>query len=230
VKNPEIDRHLALFPALGRLSREGEESVRTQAESLRIPAGTILLSEGQLCQALLLVAEGAIRVFKAAPSGREITLYTVKPGESCLLGVTCLLTDSHYPAQAVTGVETEALSVPAPVFRTLFASETSVQQYVVGLFSRRLSDVMTLVEEVAFRRMDERLASFLISSSDRGSGIYGPVTMSHEEIADHLGTAREVVSRLLSQFESEGMIAVERRVVRITDPRKLARRAAGDPR
>lgn len=230
MKSDESDSALTMFPFLGGLSLPGAEAVRASLVSQRFPAGTVLLSEGQLCQGLLLVTRGAIRVFKAAPSGREITLYLVKPGESCLLGVSCLLTDGHYPAQAVTGPETEALSVPASVFRTIFASEPSAQQFVIGLFSRRLSGVMTLVEEVAFRRMDERLASFLISSADRGAEMYAPVTMSHEQIAAHLGTAREVVSRLLSQFEDEGLIAVERRMVRIADPRRLKRLAAGDPR
>lgn len=230
MNNATRDSREDLFPFLARLSAAGAEAVRASMAPQRFAADTFLLAEGQLCQALLLVTREAIRVFKAAPSGREITLYVVKPGESCLLGVSCLLTDSRYPAQALTASDTEALSLPASVFRAIFASEPSAQQFVIGLFSRRLSAVMALVEEVAFRRMDERLAGFLLASSDRGAGIYGPVIMSHEQIAAQLGTAREVVSRLLSQFESEGMISVERRMVRIADPHRLKRLALGEPR
>lgn len=220
---------LQVFPFAGRLSPEASKAVRESASPQEFPAGAALLSEGQLCRSLLLVVRGAIRVFKAVPTGREITLYVVNPGESCLLGVSCLLTESRYPAQAATAKDTFAVAVPAPVFRRIFASDPEVQQFVIGLFSKRLAGVMTLVEEVAFRRMDERLAAFLLHASAKSAGLYHPVTMTHEEIAAHLGTAREVVSRLLSQFETDGLIALERRMVRIADPERLKRVARADP-
>lgn len=189
---------------------------------MAFPAGTVLLDEGQPCDRALLVSRGAIRVYKTSPSGRDITLYLVQPGEMCVLGISCLLRDRRYPAQASVKIDTEALGIPASVFRRLFREEEAVQQFVLDMFSSRLSSVTRLVEEVAFRRMDERLAVFLLKEAVRTPGTYPTVTMSHEQIASHLGTAREVISRLLSRFEDDGLVTLDRRRVRIIEPAKLS--------
>lgn len=210
------------FPFGPGLSAGGADKIRRFLSPARFPAGTVLLSEGSRCESLLLIRSGAIRVMKSTPEGRGITLYLVQAGEMCVLGISCLLSDRAYPALAVAKSDIDALVVPGGVFRELFREEPAVQQFVVELFSRRLSAVMTLVEEVAFRKMDQRLASFLLRESSGGPGVYRPVEMSHEQIAGHLGTVREVVSRLLSQFEDDGLIALDRRCVRIADPAKLS--------
>jgi CRP/FNR family transcriptional regulator len=217
-----IEDPVLLFPFGPGLSARGADKLRRFISTARFPAGTVLLDEGSRCETLLLVRSGAIRVIKASPAGREITLYFVQAGEMCVLGISCLLSDHRYPATAVTKVDTDALVVPGGIFRELFREEPAVQQFVIDLFSLRLTAVMTLVEEVAFRKMDQRLAAFLLRESSGGPGLYRPVEMSHEQIAGHLGTAREVVSRILSQFEEDGLIALERRRVRIADPAKLS--------
>lgn len=210
------------FPFHESLSQRGKTLLTGAAAPKVFAAGTVLLEEGQPCERALLVTRGAIRVHKTSPSGRDITLYLVQPGEMCVLGISCLLRDTRYPARASVKTDTEALRIPASAFRRLFREEEPVQQFVLDMFSSRLSSVMRLVEEVAFRRMDERLADFLLKEAERARGTYHAVAMSHEQIADHLGTAREVISRLLSQFKDDGLVTLGRRSVRITDPAKLS--------
>ena len=219
---PQAGEWTKAFPFYESLSPRGKALLRSTAAPKVYAANTVLLEEGQPCGRALMVTRGAIRVHKTSASGRDITLYLVRPGEMCVLGISCLLRDTRYPARASVKTDTEAIGIPAPAFRLLFREEESVQQFVLEMFSSRLSSVMRLVEEVAFRRMDERLAVFLQKEATRATGPYHKVDMSHEQIASHLGTVREVISRLLSQFEDDGLVMLDRRRVRIPDPTKLA--------
>jgi len=223
VKAPPGKR-IAAFPFFDGLSDAGRAMLLDSLQVMRIDAGLELLDEGALCQALLLVESGGIRVFKISPGGREITLYQVDPGESCVLGTSCVVNDLRYPAHAVCLRDTDALAVPATVFRALYESESAVRSFVMELFSRRLADMMLLVEEVAFRRMDERLAVFLLEQGVFSPGVMKPVEMSHGEIASHLGTAREVVSRVLQQFADDGLVRLERKKVIIINSQELRTR------
>lgn len=217
-----VESCMEAFPFLGELTGNGREVLRAQARACRFDVETPLLATGQGCEALLLVGKGGIRVYKQAPSGREILLYRVARGETCILGTTCMLRQSSYPAEAIALAGTEALALPAPVFRSLFDSEPVVRRFVLDLFALRFEELMLLIEEVAFRRMDERLASFLLREAEIAPGQFAPVCMTHEELATELGSVREVVSRLLHQFADEGGVALERGKVRILDRRCLA--------
>ncbi len=208
---------LSAFPFGEELSRRGADLLRGAIGARSYPAGAVLLEAGQSCEEALLVTRGTIRVYTTSPCGREITLYLVSEKEMCLFGVSCLLSDTRYPARAVAKVDTEALGIPAPAFRRLFREEPAVQRFVLDAFSSRLLSVTRLVEEVAFLRLEERLAEFLRKEAIRDTGGTCLVPLSHEEIAAHLGTAREVVSRLLSQMESDGRVRLERRKVRFND-------------
>lgn len=220
---------VSLFPFASKLTAHGAGRLRRSVSAVRVPAGKILLDEGCRCEVVLLVRSGTIRVFKTTPGGREITLYYVRRGEMCLLGISCLLSDRSYTATARAIGDVDALVVPGGAFRELFRDEAGVRQFVLDLFSLRLNTVTALVEEVAFRKLDRRLASFLMEESTGDDGNALAVGMTHEQIAGHLGTSREVVSRLLSQFEEERMVVLDRRCVRITDPRKLSELALAEP-
>ncbi len=220
----DLPQRLKAFPFVTQLSEAGRKRL-CEASLLRsFEPGTRLLGEGSPCEALLLVERGGIRVFKSSPGGRQITLYQVTPGESCVLGTSCLLGGNCYPAEAVIEQSTDAIAVPAPVFTRLFDSEAAVRHFVMDLFADRLAGVILLVEEIAFRKMDERLAGFLLAQAGQTPGVLQPVTLSHEQMATHLGTAREVISRLLLQFAEEGLVRLERRLVQITDQAGLRRR------
>lgn len=211
-----LDR-LRAFPFFSQLSPAGQQLMRDSVSSSRISPGELLLTEGSECQALLLVERGGIRVYKLASSGREITLYHVDPGESCVLGTSCVINSSGYPALAMATSQVDALAVPAALFRKLYECETAIRSFVMTLYSRRFTNLMLLVEEVAFARMDERLAAFLVEHAVSGPALLRPVCMSHDEIASHLGTAREVISRLLQQFSDQGLIALSRKRIEIKD-------------
>ena len=220
--DPAIQDCLDAFAFVGELTDRGIEQLVAKAQLYRFTADTPLLSSGQGCEALLLVAKGGIRVYKQVPSGREILLYRVACGETCVLGTTCMLRQSSYPAEAVALAGTVALALPADTFRFLFENEAAVRRFVLDLYAVRLEELMLLIEEVAFRKMDERLAAFLLREAEVSPGILQPVQMTHEELATELGTVREVISRLLHQFVEEGSVALERGRVRVVDHQKLA--------
>ena len=168
--------------------------------------GTTFFSESERCEYFGIVGRGDIRVFKAAESGREMTLYHVQDGELCLVNMLSLFLDREAMASAVVEVSTEAVVFDAPAFRDLFENQGVVRSFVFEAMAQRLVEVMTLIEEIAFAKMDRRVAGLLLKrfSSHRG------FTVTHEELAIELGTAREVVSRLLKEFERTGAIAMAR--------------------
>jgi CRP/FNR family transcriptional regulator len=183
----------------------------------RLPAGTRYLREGDGCAGIALVLSGRLRVAKTSPGGRSITLYHIEPGETCILTASCLLAGSRYPAEAVVVEEVAALLLPGDLFRQYFDTVASVRAFVLDHFTDRLAAVMALVEEVAFRRVDQRVARWLADEDAAGR----VVTLSHEGIADHLGTARVVVSRILEDFEARGWLRLGRRRVDVLEPAAL---------
>ena len=173
---------------------------------VHLDAGEFFLREGDTCAHFAILISGKMRVFKLGEGGQEITLYHVGAGEACPLNVSCILSDRPVPAMACVEEDVEAIVVPAATFRAWIAEYEPMRRFVFQMFSSRLTEVMSLVEEVAFRRMDQRLARRLADLlTEEGS-----VEVTHADIAADLGTAREVVSRLLKEFERLGAISLSR--------------------
>lgn len=172
-----------------------------------IPPGVCAFLEGDHSSDVAFVLKGSLRVIKIGESGREILLYRVLPGESCILQLSSVLADSGYPANAIVENETEAVMVPAALFKKWINEYPSLRNFVYGSMSKRISSMMALVEEVAFKRMDARLVEFLLNKT---SAEQMSVKMTHEEIASELGTAREVVSRLLKNLENDSFLELSR--------------------
>jgi CRP/FNR family transcriptional regulator len=170
-----------------------------------VPAGKQIYSEGDSCTAIAFVISGNIRVYKIGQSGREITLYEIGPGETCILNASCILAGQGYPAHAATVEDTDLLLIPSSEFRRMVSGHEQMREFVFTLLSRRLSGVMELVEEVAFGRMDERLVEYLVERS-----AVGRLDTTHQSIANDLGTSREVVSRLLKDLERKGRVRLAR--------------------
>jgi CRP/FNR family transcriptional regulator len=168
------------------------------------------------------VLSGSLRLFKTSDTGREITLYRIEAGESCILSTTCILSSGAFPAFARAEKDTQAVFVPAGTFRDLFEKSTSWRTYVFKLYERRLTQMVSLVEEVAFHRMDKRLARLLY---DLAVGSGNTLTLTHQELATRLGTTREVVTRLLRDFEEEGLLETARASILILDTEALALRS-----
>lgn len=212
---------LSLFPALANLPAPLASEVERQLIPIRAPGGAVLFDAGIACQALPLVLEGRIRVSKRAENGREIRLYGVHPGELCIVTVSCLLGGSAYPATGIAESEVSALALPRPLFMRLTAEHAAFRDMVFGLFAERLTGLMTLVEEVTFRKLDQRLATWLASR--------GPLILaSHQDVAQELGSVREIVSRLLKQFEEQNLVCLGRERIEVLNPLDLKKLAAGN--
>ena len=200
---------LAKVPFIDEASPELRNALAENAVVVRLRAGEYFLREGDSCAHFAVVASGRMRVFKLGENGHEITLYHVGPGEACPLNVSCILSESTVPAMACVEDDVEAIVVPAATFRRWIAEHESLRSFVFRMFAGRLTEVMSLVEEVAFRRMDQRLAGRLAELFE-SEGSDGSVEITHAELAANLGTAREVVSRLLKEFERLDAIRLQR--------------------
>ncbi len=170
-----------------------------------IPRGSRIYTEGDVCSAIAFILSGEVRVYKIGETGREITLYEIGPGDTCILNASCILAQTSYPANAVATSDVDALLVPSAAFQKIVLRHEEMRDFIFTLLSQRLANVMELVEEVAFGRMDERLMQYLIEKSDNNS-----LETTHQKIANDLGTSREVISRLLKDFERKRQVRLSR--------------------
>lgn len=203
-------RLLAAFPIFADGPDALVDELLAAGRVASFPAGMQVYMEGDSCGAIAFLFTGDIRVFKTAESGREITLYDIGPGETCILNASCIMTGEPYPANATAVEGGEMLLVTAPEFKRLISRYEPMMDFVFGVLGRRLTGVIMLVEEVAFGRMDERLMDYLVEKSEDGR-----LASTHQKIADDLGTSREVVSRLLKEFERRGGIKLARNMIEI---------------
>lgn len=211
---------LARFPIFAQLPAPLLGELLTNPAPRRVPAGGVLFEPNMPCSGFPLVLEGSVRVSKAAPSGRELVLYRVSPGEGCILSGACLLGHVDYSARGVAETDVMLLGIPPELFHRLILEHEPFRRFVFDMYGARLAEVMEAVEEVAFRRLDQRLAQLLIQR--------GPVVnATHQNLADELGTVREVISRLLRGFEERGWVRLERERVTVVDPKSLAAFARG---
>ncbi len=216
---------LTRIPFFAEAPAELRKSLADEASVVHLEAGEYFLREGDSCAHFAVIVSGKMRVFKLGESGHEITLYHVGPGEACPLNVSCILSDRPVPAMAQVEETVEAIVVPAQTFRRWIAEHEPIRKFVFQMFSTRLTEVMSLVEEVAFRRMDQRLARRVADLLEDGSS--GSVEITHAELAADLGTAREVVSRLLKELERLGAIRLSRGRILLRDAAILREIALG---
>ena len=211
-------RLLQLFPVFLQLPDAAVRTISSTAAPRQAPAGTILFEAASPCTGFPMLLEGSVRVVKTAPNGREVQLYRVTPGESCLLSSSCLLGGSAYSATGIAETAVILLALPPALFHRLLAEHKPFRDYVFGLFSERMADLMALVEAVTFHKLDQRLAALLLGKGEL-------VRATHQGLADELGSVREMVSRLLSNFQDRGWVALGREQIRITDAAALRRLA-----
>jgi CRP/FNR family transcriptional regulator len=209
-----------LYPALAQIPSEERDAVlATQARHAQVPAGARLFDEGAPCQGFPLVLRGAVRVARGAANGRSLELYRVTPGELCVVSTSCLFGQQALTAHG-DAVEPTELVLLSPAGFERWAAHEPFRRYVFGVFADRLADLMALAEAVAFQRLDQRLAAALL-----GHGATLHVT--HQALADELGTAREIVTRLLRRFEQRGWVALGRERIELRDAAALRAVAAG---
>ena len=208
-----IDEWLSHFPELSGLDDPVWQKILDAARPVELPAGTTVFRDGDGCQNYMFVIEGAVRVQKMAENGREIVLYRVNAGEACVLTTSCLLSHQRYPAEGITENNLRAISIPVRLFDEGIAGSAGFRAFVFSSYGRRIADLILLVEDVAFGRMDIRLGQYLLDSANDD----GDIALTHQAMAAELGTAREVVSRQLKEFERRGWLKLGRGVISITD-------------
>lgn len=212
---------MAELPHIPGLEAELSSLLAAAAKNVRIAGGHSVFHSGQACSAFLVVTAGSVKVSTVTGSGRELLLYRVGPGQTCVLTTAALLAQADYDAEGMAETDTEALAIPRPLFEELMARSPAFRAFVFSSYGERLRDLIGLVQEVSQRQVDRRLARFLC---DRASA---PIIMTHQDIASELGTAREVVSRLLKQFSGDGLVMIERRHIVVSDAARLSRLAQG---
>lgn len=186
---------------------------------MQVPAGAVLFSEDTPCQGFPLVLAGEVRVSRTSGDGRSLELYRVTPGELCLVSSACLFRGDPLSAHGVATRPTTLMLITPAQFRQ-WLDDPAFRDEVLALFATRMADLTALVDAVAFHRLDERLAGALLGR--------GPeLALTHQALADELGTVREIVTRLLRRFEREGWVALARERIRILDSAALRQRAAG---
>jgi CRP/FNR family transcriptional regulator len=219
--SPLAARIAAVFPTLADADPATLERIAASAILRKAPAGTVMFSERSPCTGFPLVLSGSIRVLQRYPNGRELQLYRVKPGESCLLSGSCLLGHTDYDATGIAETEVELLVVPPAEFNALVASDETFRRHVFALFSERLASVLQIVEAIAYQKLDQRLAGILVAKAAP------EISATHQALADELGSVREIVSRLLRSFEDRGWVDLGRERIRIRDRDALAALARG---
>jgi CRP/FNR family transcriptional regulator, anaerobic regulatory protein len=202
----------ATFPTLAVAPAATLERIARASVHRQVPAGTVMFSERSPCSGFPFVLAGTIRVLQRYPNGRELQLYRVKPGESCLLSGSCLLGSADYDATGIAETDVELLILPPAEFHALMAEDETFRRHVFALFGERLSALMQVVEAVAYQKLDQRLAALLV-----GRTADGEIHTTHQALADELGSVREIVSRLLRSFEDRGWVELGRERVRIVD-------------
>lgn len=217
-----IDR----FTGLARLPADLRQELIAGSQVVRVPAGTQIFAPGQSADNLLLLLDGTVRVQQKSETGREVFLYRVHAGESCVLTTACMLAFEDYSADGIAETDVEAVAIPRATFDDLAARSDVFRQFIFKAYSRRITDLFTLIDDIVFQRMDVRLAARLLELADDTD----TVNATHQVLGNELGTAREVISRTLSEFQRRGWVEQERGKVHLVGRSGLERlaRSAGE--
>jgi len=211
------------FKGLSQLAEPIRRRLEAQSRIVTIPEGTVIFGPGKAPEDLILLLDGTVRVQEVSESGREIVLYRVNAGESCVLTTACLLAYEDYSAEGIAETDVIAVAIPRAVFDELVATSADFRRFVFTAYSRRITDLFLIIQEVAFGRVDVRLAQKLLELA-RGGDV---VKATHAQLATELGTAREVVSRQLQEFARRGWVSSARGQVTIEDPGALKAFSSG---
>lgn len=213
------------FKGLSGLPEDVRSDLIKGSEVVSLPAGTQVFAPGQSADNLLLLLKGTVRVQQQSETGREVFLYRVNAGESCVLTTACMLAFEDYSADGIAETDLSAVAIPRVTFDDLVARSRVFREFVFAAYSRRITDLFTLIDDIVFRRMDVRLASRLLELADKDNTVHA----THAVLGTELGTAREVISRTLSEFHRRGWVEQSRGAVHLTGRAGLERlaRSAG---
>ena len=217
-----IDR----FEGLGRLPEELRAALVNGSQVVQVPEGTQVFAPGQSADNLLLLLDGTVRVQQKSDTGREVFLYRVHAGESCVLTTACMLAYEEYSADGIAETPVTAVAIPRATFDDMAAKSPVFRDFIFTAYSRRITDLFTLIDHIVFQRMDVRLAARLLELAGEEDVVHA----THQVLAKELGTAREVISRTLAEFHRRGWVEQSRGEVRLVGRGGLERlaRSAGE--
>jgi len=213
LETKQLNQITLAMPFLQRADASLINELKQHAQFARIPAGHDVFVDGDRVDGIALLLSGVVRVYKIGETGREITLYRFGLGQSCILSANAILSQKSFPAIATVEEDAEAVMIPADIFREWVNNYDLWREFVFDLLSERLSTVLTVVDEVVFKRMDRRVASWLLNQAK----VQNPIRVTHQEIAAELGSSREVISRILEDFSKEGLIESGRGTIEVLD-------------
>lgn len=209
------------FKGLSGLPEDIRSDLVKGSKIISVPAGTQIFAPGQSADNLLLLLKGTVRVQQLSETGREVFLYRVNAGESCVLTTACMLAFEDYSADGIAETDLSAVAIPRVTFDDLVARSRVFREFVFAAYSRRITDLFTLIDDIVFRRMDVRLAARLLELADKDNTVHA----THAVLGTELGTAREVISRTLSEFHRRGWVEQSRGAVHLTGRAGLERLA-----
>ena len=207
------------FPIWDKLTPVQQERVLGAVDNIKAKQGTLLHSNSEECLGLLLVRSGQLRAYILSEEGREITIYRLFEHDVCLLSTSCVMPDMQFDIMIEAEKDSELWSIPACLYKNLMDESLAVSNYSNNLMSSHFSELMWLMEQIMWKSFDKRLAKFLLEESQLEETLSLKIT--HEKIANHMGTAREVVTRMLRYFQSEGMVKLTRGAVEIVNEKQL---------
>lgn len=207
------------FPIWDQLTPAQQAQLARSARLRTAPRGTLLHNGSEDCVGLLAVCSGALRAFIRSPEGREVTIYRLFERDICLFSASCMLKSAQFDVSAEVERDAQLWIIPADIYQSVAASSAALANYTSELMASRFSDVMWLVEQILWRSQDRRLASFLLDESALQES--RTLSITHDRIAAHMGTAREVVTRLLRYFQGEGMVRLARGTIELIDEDRL---------
>jgi CRP/FNR family transcriptional regulator, anaerobic regulatory protein len=205
------------FPGLSQMGAPAKDLLLAGSRVVDVPKDTLIFGPGHSPENMLLLLDGTVRVQQVSETGHEIVLYRIHAGESCVLTTACLLAYEDYAAEGIAETAVQAVAVPRTVFDDLVGQSKTFRTFVFAAFSKRITDLFRMIDEVAFQRLDVRLADKLIKLADGADS----VTTTHQKLSVELGTAREVISRQLQEFQRRGWIEQGRGAVELVDKEQL---------
>ena len=208
------------LPIWNKLSAAHQQRLLTASEKASFKAGTTIHNGSMDCLGLLLIESGQLRVYAQSSEGREFTLYRLFDHDICLFSASCVMPNIQFDVTIEAEKDCTLWILPSCLFKDLMEESAVVANYANQLISSRFSEVMWLMEQIMWKSFDKRLAAFLLEESNLEDS--PALKITHEKIANHLGTAREVVTRMLRYFQSEGMVKLTRGFIEITDRKRLA--------
>ena len=213
-----------IFPFWSKLSPAHQERLMAAATERSIPAGTLLHNGSNDCIGLLGVKQGQLRVYTTSDEGKELTLYRLFERDMCLFSASCMLKSIQFDVMVATEQDSVLIHIPAEVYQSLMAESLPVSNYTNELMATRFSDVMWLMDQVMNKKMNARVAALLLEEAELADTT--ELHLTHDQLARHLGTAREVVTRMLKYFQSEGLLQLTRGSILLLEPDTLRESAA----